>query len=498
MRVPHRPDDAVPARYRLWSLSEHVLVEVAPGGDHLLALTQWGEIRIDDAGEGIQESLARMSLGPVSVENLPILRDSLQRWRGGKLVRPNEPWVRFRRVLERLGNSVVQSLGLEDQAGPVLSVVPISRQAGFCLPEEVGHRQVRLSRFAALRVDSGVQVLESPLSHHRVLLHRPPAAWLVASLSTPTTTAALADLLGRPEPVVAEIVAYLVCAGMIVTAEQQEPGGPLSFAEDTDPDLAAWSYHDLAFHGRTRTGPQQGPGGGAFPTANRRTLPDPAPSRQGPRFPLPSPAFDRLMADDPTVTEAIEDSGAPGGYAAEPVTVEQVGELLFRVSRVRWAGTAPVPAGGGTAAADRPRQLTGGLFELGLYLSVDRCTGLDRGSYHYDPASHELTLVNDSTADLDEMLDVAGVAAGSVRRPPVLLTATTRMAQLSWMPDGLAYATTVRHVGALQQTVHMVAAAMGLASRALSVGEGAVSDAALGLRYPAEAAVGEMVIGLRP
>ena len=179
--MPHRPADTVPAR-----------VEVAPDGGHLLALTQWGEIRIDDAGDVVRESLARMSLGPVSVENLPILRDSFLRWRGGKTVRPTEPWARFRGVLERLGNCVVQSLGVEDQVGPVLSVVPISRQAAFWLPKEVGHRQVRLSRFASLRVDRGVRVLESPLAYHRVLLHRPLAGWVVGSVDGPTTIAALA------------------------------------------------------------------------------------------------------------------------------------------------------------------------------------------------------------------------------------------------------------------------------------------------------------------
>lgn len=495
--MPHRPADTVPARVRLWSLSEDVLVEVAPDGGHLLALTQWGEIRIDDAGDVVRESLARMSLGPVSVENLPILRDSFLRWRGGKTVRPTEPWARFRGVLERLGNCVVQSLGVEDQVGPVLSVVPISRQAAFWLPKEVGHRQVRLSRFASLRVDRGVRVLESPLAYHRVLLHRPLAGWVVGSVDVPTTTAALAALLGQPEPVIAEIVAYLVSSGMMLVGEQDEPGGPVRFAEDTDPDLAPWSHHDLTFHGRTRAGPQPGPGGGAFPVANRRTLPRELPRPEGTRFPLPRPAFTDLIADDPTVTEAIEVSGSRGDYSADPVSVDQLGELLFRVSRVRWAGTTPVPGGTGRAAADRPRQLTGGLFELDLYLSLDRCTGLPRGSYHYDADRHSLTLVNDSEAELAELLDLAGVAAGSTRRPPVLVTITTRMAKLAWMMDGLAYATTVRHVGALQQTLHMVATAMGLASRALAVSDGAIVDAALRLRFPVTVTVGELLVGVR-
>jgi SagB-type dehydrogenase family enzyme len=482
---------------RLWSLGEDVLVEVAPGGDHLVALTQWGEIRIDDASDVIRESLARMSLGPVSVENLPVLRDSFLRWRGGNQVQPTEPWVRFRRVLETLGNSVVQSLGFEHESGPALSVVPVSRQARFWLPKEIGPRPVRLSRFTSLRVDRGVRVLESPLAHHRVLLHRPLAGWVVGSLAGSVTIPELAELLGQPQPVVAEIVAYLVSSGMMLVGESDGPDGAARFAEDTDPDLAPWSHHDLTFHGRTRTGPQHGPGGGSFPAVDRRPDGRRTPRPAGPRFPLRAPEFAELIAADPTVTEAIEVSGSPGDYSAEPVSAEQLGELLFRVSRVRWAGTTPVPDLPPVSPADRPPQAAGGLHELDLYLTLDRCTGLPRGSYHYDPDEHALTLVNDSESELAELLDLAGVAAGSTRRPPVLITVTTKLAKLSWMLDGLSYATTVWHVGALQQTVHMVATAMGLASRALAVSDGAIADVALRLRYPVEVSVGELLVGIR-
>lgn len=493
-----RPADAVPARVRLWALSEDVLLENAPDGDHLLALTQWGEVRIEDPGDVVRESLARMSLGPVSVENLPILRDSFLRWRGGNAVSSSEPWARFRQVLEALGSSVVQSLGLEDEALPLLSVVPVSRQASFWLPKEVGFRHVRLSRFAAMRVDRGVRVLESPLAHHRVLLHRPLAGQLVGSLDGPTTIPELAELLGEAEPVVAEIVAYLASSRMLIVGEADEPGAKPRFAEDTDPELAAWSHHDLAFHGRTRIGPQHGPGGGTFPSTNRRALPYEAPRPEGPRFSLPRPQFSGLIADDPTVTEVIEVSGSQSDYSDKPITADQLGELLFRVSRVRWAGTAPVPESPqGNGTSDRPRQLSGGLFELEIYVTLDQCTQLQRGSYHYDRDEHMLTLVNDSTQDMDELLDLAGVAAGSTRRPPVLITVASRVGKLSWILDGLAYATTVRHVGALQQTVHMIAAAMGLTSRALAVSDGAIADAALRLQFPGEVSVGGILIGVQ-
>ena len=36
--------------------------------------------------------------------------------------------------------------------------------------------------------------------------------------------------------------------------------------------------------------------------------------------------------------------------------------------------------------SERPYPSAGSLYELDLYLTVDRCDGLPRGIYHYDPA----------------------------------------------------------------------------------------------------------------
>jgi SagB-type dehydrogenase family enzyme len=89
------------------------------------------------------------------------------------------------------------------------------------------------------------------------------------------------------------------------------------------------------------------------------------------------------------------------------------------------------------------------------------------------------------------------VAAGSTQRPPVLVTMTTRLARLSWIYSGIAYATTLKHVGALQQTLHLVATAMGLASTALAVDDGVAVDRALRLDWPTEVSVGDFLIGVR-
>ena len=174
-----------------------------------------------------------------------------------------------------------------------------------------------------------------------------------------------------------------------------------------------------------------------------------------------------------------------------------MGELLFRVARIRSTELGSAAAETNYTVSDRPYPSTADLYELELYLSLDRCPGLPRGNYHYDPREHALTLISDSEAELGELLDIAKVAAGSTQRPPVLITVTTRIARLSWIYSGIAYATTLKHVGALQQTLHLVATAMGLASTALAVPDGATVDEALSLEWPAEVSVGDFLVGVR-
>jgi SagB-type dehydrogenase family enzyme len=491
-----QPDDRVPARLRLWSLSEDALVEVEPDGDHLVVFTRWGEIRIDDVSPLVRESLRRMSLGPVSVENLPGVGDSLQFWRRGETGEAGEPWRRFRQVLDRLGCCVVQSLGLEGETGPVLSVAPVSRRARLRLPPDIApERPIRLSRFVALRNSDGDLLLESPLTEHQVVLHRPVAGWVVGSLGSATTVADVSAQLKIAGPVLADMVSYLVASGVVLTGEAEAPG---LFAEDHDTDLAPWTHHDLQFHAYSRMGRHSGQSGAVFPDLDRLSAAPVTRTRPaGRRFPLYRPAPADLAAGYPPLSEVVEASGSLRDYSERPVTAEQLGELLFRVARIRDTRLATA-AGASYEVSDRPYLSTADLYELELYVSLHRCSGLPRGNYHYDTREHALTLINDSESGLAELLDTAKIAASSTHRPPVLMTITTRIARLSWIYSGIAYSTTLKHVGALQQTLHLTAAAMGLGSRALAAGDGAVADDVLRLEWPTEVSIGEFLVGIKP
>ena len=457
----------------LWSFREDVAVESTDDGVNILS--RWAEVRLERPPAAIVDSLHRMTLGPVALTNVTDLY-----------------WTDLYEVFRQVPGCVVRSLGLRNSASPLLSVTPVSQHARFELPKLDTTPAIRLSRFAFLRDQAGELTLESPLSHHSVVLHRPLASWIVGALGRATTTADVARSVNVAEPLVTEIVAYLVAAGMVVHA-QDGPSVtvPPRFAEDTDPALVTWAPHDLLFHSRSRLGRQDEPVGAA---STERVEPPPAvkPLPAGRRFPLYRP--DQPPAEEMSLSEAIERRASVRDFADDGPSAEQLGELLYRSARVRSLGNAAglVPY----QVSARPYPSAGSRYELDLYLTVDRCAGLPRGIYHYDPEGHALTLVNERSEHVDELLDGAMVLVGAHRRPPVLITMTARMGRLSWVYDSIAYATTLKHVGVLQQTLYLVATALGLAPCALATGDDEVATAAFGLEYPAEVSVGEFVVGL--
>jgi SagB-type dehydrogenase family enzyme len=90
------------------------------------------------------------------------------------------------------------------------------------------------------------------------------------------------------------------------------------------------------------------------------------------------------------------------------------------------------------------------------------------------------------------------IAAGSPQRPPVLITMTARMARFACAYGGIVYSTVLEHVGVLQQTLHLVATAMGLGPCALAFGDSEAANDAFHIDWPAEVSVGEIALGVRP
>jgi SagB-type dehydrogenase family enzyme len=475
-----QPDAAPPpeSRLQLWSFRDDVAIE-ASGSGCLTVLTRWGDVQVPFPAPGVEDFLRRMTYGPVALGNAVDLD-------------PKDLYE----TLTALPGCVVHSLALRDASSPLLSVVPVSPRGLFVLPDQdelTDGRPIRLSRFAFGREKDDELLLESPLAHHHVVLHRPLASWVVASLGRPTTCLEVARSANLSRELVLEIVGYLAGAGMVLIGEDAETP---TFAEDSDPALLTWSPHDLMFHSRSRLGRHDNPAGAAFNhIATMPPLPVVKPVPRGARFPLYRPDLGDDDGQAMTLTDAVERRQSVRVFADAGPSADQLGELLFRTARIRSQREVRGAGDVRYTVSERPYPSAGSLYELDLYLTVDRCADLPRGIYHYDPEGHALTLINESAGDVDELLAGATVLIGS-SRPPVLITMTARIGRLSWVYDSIAYATTLKHVGVLQQTMYLVATMLGLAPCALAMGDSELATTAFELDWPAEVSVGEFVVGV--
>ncbi|MEV6878474.1 SagB family peptide dehydrogenase [Amycolatopsis sp. NPDC051128] len=473
----------------LWSLAEDSLVEF--GDDtSLVVVTRWGEFDFPDAGPLVREALRRMALGPVSLANVADSWDEGEdRARADSLSWTVPGAVALNRVLTALSGSVVRSLGLNDGKGPLLSVVPVVPEPVFVPAEIAATRPVRLSRFGALRPGDGGLWLVSPSAPFRVLLAQPWAVRVAASLGKATTAAEIAAREEIPAEVARPLVGYLVASGCVVAGDD---GG--RFAEDADPGLNLWSYEELLFHDRSRTWQANG-----LPeTAEPPRSPVAKPQGPGPEIVLHRPDLADRAALDPSLTELLETDHAAPAFTTRELSAEQIGEFLYRAARIRSSGPASLPDGTAGEVSQRPYVSMARLYELELYLTVNRCSGLPQGIYHYDPAGHRLVLVSADAVDRAVLLDMAMVAAANHRRPAALLSVTTRMARTAPVLGSRAYAAALLHLGALQETLYLTAKAMGLAAHAVSVDAGDRVGRALRLDWPAEVCVGECALDLAP
>lgn len=463
---PHAPPSEV--RLPLWSFRDDVAIE--DGGDGgLTVLTRWGDEQVKP-GTAVTDVLHRMTYGPVALTNVAGL-----------------DLHELHTTLARLPGCVVRSLGLRDSSTPLLSVIPVSPRGAFTPPVLTDTIPVRLSRFAIVREHRGELVVESPLAHHRVVLHRPLASWVVGSLGRSITSTDVALGVNVSRPLVVEIVAYLAGAGMVVVGDN---------GEDSDPALLAWSPYDLLLHSRSRLGRHDDPAGAVFTHAGTMPpLPVVKPLPDGTRFPLYRPDLSKPADNEMTVSAAIEGRSSVREFADVGPSAQQLGELLYRTARIRSCSEVTAAGDVRYTISARPYPSAGSLYELDLYLTIDRTDGLPRGIYHYDPDGHVLTLINDDQAHVDELLDGAKVLIGATR-PPVLITMTARMGRLSWVYDSISYATTLKHVGVLQQTLYLTATTLGLAPCALAMGDDETATTALKLDWPAEVSVGEFAVGV--
>ncbi len=407
--------------------------------------------------------------------------------------------ARWYYLLQDLARRCLLRLAVHVGDEPLATLEPTA--PSFVLPSDVALscRSYVLSRFAWIQRRNDVLALESPLSPARILLHDPRAAALVHGLVQSGTAAEVsvrvADL---PAEAVMPLLGLLIHAGAVCTVDADG-----SLAEDADPALRCWQFHDLLFHARSRQGRHDGPVGATYPLAGQLDPPLALrPETAAETIALYSPDLDRLQQQDPPYALVQERRRSIRRYATEPISARQLGEFLYRVARVKDCQHTDVETPSGLVGMDfalRPYPSGGALYELEVYAAVATCRGLSPGLYRYDGLGHRLAPCPGRTAIVERLLSQAALAAGlQGTEPQVLLVLAARLPRVAWKYTGLAYALVLKHVGVVFQTMYLAATAMGLAPCAVGLGDSDLFAKASGVDYYAETSVGEFLLGSAP
>lgn len=389
-------------------------------------------------------------------------------------------------LLMKLQQKALLSFSVSGQEGDLVTLEPMSPT--FCFMETKKSGLLRMSRFACIRWDRGVLIAESPLGYSRILFHNATASLILTLLATPRHISDLASIVPMiPRPSIEQIVNFLVDARLVFSCNELG-----EIAEEKSDPLLYWEFHDLFFHARSRPGRHSYKIGATFRFADD-PIPNPLISSSMPRervsldFPIEeveSPLFYNVLRARRTRRE-------PG---INSITLKQLEQFLRYSARIQSGQKLTEMNSEGLSRSLRTYPNGGGIYELELYLLVTRCAGLRNGFYYYNPIAHELERMSDFCPEQKSMIDQAMAASGIAQPPDVLVTISAKFSSTAWKYEGLAYALIQKNVGALYQTMYLVATALNLAPCALGSGDSDLFSAVAGIDYFTETSVGEFML----
>ncbi|HEV7427824.1 MAG TPA: SagB family peptide dehydrogenase [Thermoanaerobaculia bacterium] len=448
--------------------------QLAAGGDGSPVIRfQFRELPFPDLPPGARKALHAVATGP----GLTIAEFIRNVTADGHAALPRGLWL-----LNELKRWALLSRTIEIDGRAALTAIPLGysgsapRQQG----ETAGLRI--LSRFAILRRDGADFVIESPLSHQKIVIHDAALLALTAELATAFDGEQLASRLPALDPAfVAAAVALLDDAGMLSAVSGD--GVP----SDEQAPWRTWDVHDLYFHSRSRRGRHSNAYGGTFRRIEDN-IPALKPPAEGASIALETP--DRDSIADPSFETVMQTRRSIRTHASTPMTRQQLGEFLYRSVRVIEHGS--------NAEGDWTRRRypgAGGLYELEVYPVIGACSGIEPGLYHYRPGDHALTPLQSATPEVMQLLREGGITAAMTAPPQILFVITCRFARVSAKYESIAYSLCLKDAGVLMQTMYLVATAMGLAPCALGGGDSDLFARASTLPYLEEGAVAEFVLG---
>jgi SagB-type dehydrogenase family enzyme len=244
-----------------------------------------------------------------------------------------------------------------------------------------------------------------------------------------------------------------------------------------------WERNALAFHRKSRQP-------GFQPNKSQKSLAEYA-ARSVVAIPL-----ERLSrCEGREFSEVLDSRRSSRAWPNRPISLNTFAQFLWMSARNRDFG----PTGLETGFVDRPYPSGGAAYSLELYpiISPNAVESIKAGIYRYLPDSHGLEPLSVETANYVPFLEAAGRSAGS-RSPPLVIVITSRFVKQSETYGDIAYSLVLKEVGALFQTLYLVAEYLDLAACALGGGTPDQLFAQLrGTTDLTEPVVGEFMLGPR-
>jgi SagB-type dehydrogenase family enzyme len=458
-----------------------------------VALENWSNGHLGAVVDFYPLDLGRPSEG--ARKRVLALKDGIGLAALGGTATADQEVARVVRLLARQG-LVEYALAPKTEASEIAIIEPQTADYWPNVAKLASTDRIVLSRFAYLRRRGSELVLESPRAGALIRIIDPAIAAMLTMLATPQTVGTLRKHAGFPGT---ELLGLLVGCAILFKLDKPEDDGRRP--SEGDEHLVMWDFHDLLFHTRSAEGRQANLIGGVYPHLDS-IAPPPAirPGWPGARVDLKA----ALSAPSETVSPAAKlfrDRVSVRDYDDQnPITLAELSLFLDGTARVlsRWESPLDLEDGSDSPMLDytrRPYPTGGSAYELELYLTVANCDGLASGLYHYDADAHALTPIPARPEQLNTMLDFAQFAMGAEGRPQILLTVTSRFARLAWKYSSIAYALTLKDVGALLQTLYLMAADMGLGGCAVGTSDIDLFEKTTGLPFHVEGPVGQFTLG---
>jgi oxazoline/thiazoline dehydrogenase len=342
----------------------------------------------------------------------------------------------------------------------------------------------QVSRFSYVHFENEEFVIRNSKAHCFIVIHDELVMKLFYDFKSPISRN---EIEGKYKDIPSNIIDFFIEAEIISPCSDEK------VSEESENDvLRQWAFHDLLFHSMSRTGRTEKDIGGSF--RFKGVLPPQPPLKENVwkdnSIVLPKPNLQWLNFNDKPFTNVLESRSSIRNYGVLPLSLEQLGEFLYRSARVRYEYSSdygefiskPYPGGGAN-------------YETEFYITINTCAGVPRGVYYYDPKEHILSLVSEPNDEMEKLLYDAYMATALQGMPQILITLANRFNRFNWKYSSMSYAAQLKNIGAIYQTLYLVATSMGIGACGLGVGNTERFSRLTGLNYFEEGSVGEFMIG---